>query len=59
VKFGVGVLGFFVGTLPINAIREYRVFLGKGDIELLSGLSIITGGIGIMIALRLLKARYR
>jgi hypothetical protein len=49
-KFGFGVLGYFVGAIPIGLINEYLSFLGQGDSELLCGLSVITGIAGMLIA---------
>jgi hypothetical protein len=57
-KFGAGVLGYFVGALPLIMVAEYRAALGGGESGLLRGLGILTGIAGVLVALRLLERRH-
>ena len=57
-KFGVGVLGYFVGAFPLAIVAEYQEALGRGKSELMPWLGILSGVGGVLIALRLLKKRH-
>ena len=57
-KFGAGLLGYFVGTMPLMIIAEYRAALGQGESSLLRGFGVLTGIAGVLIALWLLKRRH-
>lgn len=57
-KFGAGLLGYFVGALPLAMVAEYSAALGRGEGGLLQGFSVLTGIGGVVVALHLLKRRH-
>ena len=59
-KFGFGVLGCFAGAFPLTFVAEYRSLLGYRDSgnSALRGLGVVAGIGGILVALRVLRARH-
>jgi hypothetical protein len=57
-KFGVGLLGYVVGALPLGIVGEYRASLGLGESTLLPVVSFFLGIAGVIVALRLQKRRH-
>jgi hypothetical protein len=57
-KIGVGILGYFAGAFPVTFIAEYRAALGGGETPALSVVSVVTGIIGVVVALRILGRRH-
>jgi hypothetical protein len=57
-KFGFGVLGYFLGCLPLVSAAEREAASGHGESPVLQGLGVLSGIAGIFIALRLLKMRH-
>ncbi|HVV50366.1 MAG TPA: hypothetical protein VHO06_11945, partial [Polyangia bacterium] len=57
-KVGVGVLGYLLGALPLSFAAELQAATGHGENGLLNGISVLTGVIGVLVALRVLKRRH-
>ncbi len=58
-KFAVGLVGYFLGYLPLGVMAEIQERVAHGDLDLipwlLRGLALLTGIVGVWIALSLLK----
>ncbi len=58
-KFAAGLAGYLLGYLPLGIMAEIEDRLDQGDLDLipnlLRGLGLLTGIVGVWIALRLLK----
>jgi hypothetical protein len=57
-KFGMGVLGYFLGAFPLGIVLETRAAMGHESGSGLWTLSTLLGLSGVVVALHLQKKRY-
>lgn len=57
-KFGVGVLGYIVGALPMACVSELLDATHRAGGQAFQGASFFTGIAGVAVALRLQKKAY-
>jgi hypothetical protein len=58
-KFGVGVLGYFIGGLPMACVSEILDSTGRAGGHAFQGASFFTGITGVIVALNWQKKRYQ